>query len=296
MATQIDHARSVIHVLDSVQTVEGGGFTVRRPFPTPVLDHFDPFLLLDHFGPVEYGPYEAVGAPDHPHRGFETVTYILDGRLQHKDSTGRQGRLGPGDVQWMTAGAGVVHSEMPEDEFYASGGRMHGFQLWVNLPARDKMIQPRYQDVESAEIPVAESADGKARVKVIAGEALGASAVIDTRTPITYLHFTLQPGAEVDQPVPKEWNAFAYVMDGRGHFGPESTEGVEGQMVIFDRDADSVTIRVPEDAEAPLNVLLLAGEPLGEPLARYGPFVMNTREEIYQAFADYRRGLMGRID
>ena len=296
MATQISHARSVAHVLDSVRAIEGGGFAVRRPFPTQVLDHFDPFLLLDHFGPTEYRPYKAVGAPDHPHRGFETVTYILEGRMQHKDSRGNAGRLGPGDVQWMTAGAGVVHSEMPEEEFFAHGGRMHGFQLWVNLPARDKMIHPRYQDVPSASIPVAESVDGQVRVKVIAGEALGERAVIDTRTPIIYLHFTLQAGAEIHQPVPRDYNAFAYVVDGRGQFGPEAVVGTEGQMVIFDDDHDEVTIHAAPDALTPLNVLLLAGVPLREPVARYGPFVMNTREEIYQAFADYRRGLMGRID
>jgi redox-sensitive bicupin YhaK (pirin superfamily) len=166
-------ARSTARVFNTIRTLEGAGFPVRRPFPTETLDHFDPFLLLDEFGPVDWAPGEAVGAPDHPHRGFETVSYILEGRLQHKDSVGNWGRLGPGDVQWMTAGAGVVHSEMPEDELVRSGGRMHGFQLWVNLPQRDKMVRPRYQDVQSAEIPVTRTPDGSVAVKVIAGEALG---------------------------------------------------------------------------------------------------------------------------
>src|SRR5579872_3405949 len=181
--------RKVARLVTSIRTREGGGFIVHRPFPTQTLMDFDPFLLLDEMGPVDYAPYEAVGAPDHPHRGFETVTYVLEGRMQHRDSQGNHGTLGPGDVQWMTAGGGVVHSEMPEDELYRTGGRMHGFQLWVNLPSRDKMMHPRYQDVPSAQIPVVEGDEGLVRVKVIAGEALGAHAVIDTRTPIMYLHF-----------------------------------------------------------------------------------------------------------
>jgi redox-sensitive bicupin YhaK (pirin superfamily) len=161
-------------------------------------------------GPVTLGPGEAKGAPDHPHRGFETVTYLLAGRMEHKDSQGNREMLGPGDVQWMTAGAGVIHSEMPEAAFKRRGGRLHGFQLWVNLPRRDKMTPPRYQDVPSANISVAQSADGTVTVQVIAGEALGAKAVIDTRTPILYLHYALQPGAHVMQRVPTDYNAFAY--------------------------------------------------------------------------------------
>ncbi len=295
MTAQATRARSVAQIINSVRTIERGGFQVRRPFPTQTLDHFDPFLLLDHLGPVVYGPGEAVGAPDHPHRGFETVTYILDGRLQHKDSVGNSGVLGPGDVQWMTAGAGVVHSEMPEDEFFRTGGRMHGFQLWVNLPRRDKMIAPRYQDVPTARIPVAETDDGQVRVKVIAGEALGAHAVIDTHTPIMYLHYTLQPGARVTQPVPADFPLFAYIFGGTGRFGADDRAAGEGQMVLFRPDGDEVSLAAAPDAPTPLDVLLIGGAPLGEPVARYGPFVMNTAEEIRQAFADYRSGRMGRI-
>jgi quercetin 2,3-dioxygenase len=296
MAAQVATARSVIATVPTIKTLEGGGFPVRRPFPTNQLDHVDPFLLLDHFGPIEWRPNEAVGAPDHPHRGFETVTYLIEGRMQHKDSQGNSGKLGPGDVQWMTAGAGVVHSEMPEDEFLRTGGRMHGFQIWVNLPARDKMINPRYQDVPSAQIPVAVSDDGKVRAKVIAGEALGARAVIDTHTPIIYLHFTIQPSGSHTQQVPSDHNAMAYVINGAGEFGREARPAIEGQLVIFGRDGDDVTLAVPDDATAPLNVLLLAGVPLNEPMARYGPFVMNTRQEIVQAFEDYRDGRLGKID
>src|SRR5881397_3871424 len=159
--------------------MEGGGFLVRRPFPQASFSEFDPFLLLDEMGPMELAAGEAKGAPDHPHRGFETVTYLLDGRFEHKDSHGHSGKIAPGDVQWMTAGSGVIHSEMPEKEYAQTGGRLHGFQLWVNLPRRDKMIKPHYQDIPSAKIPVAESADSRVKVRVIAGEALGKRAVID---------------------------------------------------------------------------------------------------------------------
>src|SRR5499433_427273 len=213
--------RSIAGITGSIETLEGGGFPVRRPFPKSALSEFDPFLLLDEMGPVNYGPGQAKGAPDHPHRGFETVTYVLAGRMEHRDSRGHAGQLGPGDVQWMTAGAGVIHSEMPEEAFQRAGGRMHGFQLWVNLPRRDKLMPPRYQEIPAAGIPVGRSDDGRVEVRVLAGEALGARAVIDTRTPIVYLHYTLQPGARTVQPVPAALTALAYVFGGAGCFGKE---------------------------------------------------------------------------
>jgi quercetin 2,3-dioxygenase len=287
--------RSVGAVADALETFEGEGFLVRRPFPRQGFSFFDPFLLLDEMGPMDLKPGEAKGAPDHPHRGFETVTYMLSGSMEHKDSQGNAGRLGPGDVQWMTAGAGVVHSEMPEREFAARGGRMHGLQLWVNLPSGDKMMRPRYQEIPADGIPSAESEDGLVAVRVIAGEALGARAVIETRTPIVYLHYTLKPGGHVSQPVPEGFNVFAYVIDGEGRFGPDSTRAGDGQMVLFDADGEEVTITNPSDAREDLDVLLLGGLPLNEPVARYGPFVMNTEAEIYQAFEDFRSGRMGAI-
>ena len=280
--------RPVAQVHDSIKTLEGGGFPVRRPFPTRGLPLIDPFLLLDHMGPVDWAPGEAVGAPDHPHRGFETVTYLLEGRMQHKDSAGHAGDLNPGDVQWMTAGAGVVHSELPHPEFLAKGGVMNGFQVWVNLPAKDKMMKPRYQEVPSAKIPVGVSADGLAEVRVVAGESLGKKAVIDTRTPMTYLHFTLKPGAKLEQAVPAEQNAFLYVISGEGKADGRGLR--EGQLAIFG-PGDAVSL----EAAKPWSFLLLAGKPLGESVARYGPFVMNTAEEIQQAFADYQSGRLGRI-
>lgn len=287
--------RTVAGVVNSIETLEGGGFLVRRPFPKPAFSEFDPFLLLDEMGPMDLGPGEAKGAPDHPHRGFETVTYMLSGELEHKDSSGRAGRLRPGDVQWMTAGAGVVHSEMPSAEFERNGGRMHAFQLWVNLPKRDKMMKPRYQEIPSAQIPKATSTDGLVTVNVIAGEALGQKAVIETRTPIIYLHYQIKPGGSVTQQVPSTFNTFAYVVDGQGLFGSERERAADGQMVLFAQDGDEVRIENPADAKATLDVLLIAGSPLNEPIVRYGPFVMNTRQEILEAIDDYSQGRMGAI-
>ena len=288
--------RTVSGIVNSIQTLEGGGFLVRRPFPKAAFSEFDPFLLLDEMGPMEVAPGEAKGAPDHPHRGFETVTYMLSGEMEHKDSRGHAGRLSAGDVQWMTAGAGVVHSEMPSQAFARNGGRMHGFQLWVNLPQRDKMMKPRYQEIPASQIPKATSADGLVVVSVIAGEALGKKAVIETRTPIVYLHYRIQPGGALVQQVESAYNAFAYVVEGEGLFGAQSEFASDGQMVLFAQDGDEVRIENPIGAKTTLEVLLIAGMPLNEPVARYGPFVMNTEDEIHQAFEDYRLGRMGQID
>jgi redox-sensitive bicupin YhaK (pirin superfamily) len=295
MATPVLTSRPVARIVESTRTLEGGGFPVRRPFPTRTLDQLDPFLLLDEMGPVDYRPGQAKGAPDHPHRGFETVTYLLSGAMQHRDSHGNRGELRAGDVQWMTAGSGVIHSELPEPSFLEKGGRMHGFQIWVNLPKRDKLMRPRYQDVPSARIPTAATEDGSVWVKVIAGDAMGAKAVIDTRTPILYLHYRLAPGATVTQPVPADFNAFAYVVSGAGRFGADERAAVEGNMAIFAREGDAVTLRNPAEAAEPLEVFLLGGQPLGEPVARYGPFVMNSTREIEEAFADFRAGRFGEI-
>jgi redox-sensitive bicupin YhaK (pirin superfamily) len=196
----------------------------------------------------------------------------------------------------MTAGAGVIHAEMPAREFARTGGRMHGFQLWVNLPKRDKMMKPRYQEIPGSQIPKATSADGLVTVSVIAGEALGEKAVIETRTPIIYLHYKIQPGGVATQQVPGAYNAFGYVVEGEGLFGAESERAGDGQMVLFAQDGDEVRIENPADATATLEVLLIAGVPLNEPVARYGPFVMNTEGEIRQAIEDYQQGRMGEIN
>ena len=283
-------SRSGQYVIPAMHAIEGAGFHVRRPFPTPNLPMVDPFLLLDHMGPQDHAPGEAEGAPDHPHRGFETVSYILEGAFEHKDSVGNSGRIGPGAVQWMTAGAGVVHSEMPAAEIRTDGGRLHGFQVWVNLPAAAKMMAPRYQDVLATDVPEVELDEGRVTVRVIAGDLAGASAAARTHTPIAYWHLRLQPGGRFVGPVPDAWNAMAYVVDGAVVAGGASAD--EGHLVLFAPDGDEVVVVA---GEAPADVLLLAGEPIREPVARYGPFVMNTREEIIEAFEDYQAGRMGRI-
>jgi redox-sensitive bicupin YhaK (pirin superfamily) len=283
--------RNVERVVKAHRQREGAGFIVRRPFPTSGFDHADPFLLLDEMGPVEYGPGEALGAPDHPHRGFETVTYVLDGEFEHEDSVGNRGALGPGDVQWMTAGAGVVHSEMPSKKLRRDGGRFHGFQLWVNLPAKDKLIAPRYQEIASSRIPSAESPDGLARARVVAGEALGKRAVIETRTPIQYVHFTLQPGADVAQAIDATHEGYVYVFSGAAEVGGRRVE--EGELALLGKGS-AVRLSVPAGSEV-AELLVLSGVPLREPVAWAGPFVMNTREEIMQAVKDYQAGRLGQI-
>jgi quercetin 2,3-dioxygenase len=292
--SQLDNlVRSVSQVADSVQASEGGGFIVNRAFPNHFILDFDPFLLLDEMGPRNLRPGEAKGAPDHPHLGFETVTYVIEGYFEHKDSHGNSGKLGPGDVQWMTAGSGLIHSEMPQKEFLQTGGKLHLLQLWVNLPRRDKKIKPHYQDIRADKIRIGQTSDGFVSVKVIAGDALGAHAAIDKRTPITYLRFTIQPGGSIIQQVPREFNTFAYVIGGGkkgGLFGSREKVGKRGQIVLFDKDGDKVSIINPESADSSLDVLLIGGMPLNEPIAHYGPFVMNTQEEIDQAIDDYRNG------
>jgi redox-sensitive bicupin YhaK (pirin superfamily) len=280
--------REVVRIVQAHRQTEGGGFVVRRPFPTAGLRHADPFLLLDEMGPVDYAPGEAIGAPDHPHRGFETVTYVLDGEMEHEDSAGHKGKLASGDVQWMTAGRGIVHSEMPSKAFQDHGGRMHGFQIWVNLPKRDKMMAPRYQEISRDKIPEGTSADGLAKVKVVAGEALGVKAVIETRTPISYLHFALKPGAKVDVPLPADHTAYAYVFKGDAKVSGKDVR--EGQLAMLG-EGDSLELSASEDTQ----LLVLSGVPLKEPVVQYGPFVMNTENEIRQAIIDYQSGRLGEI-
>ena len=282
--------REVSRVITAHRQEEGAGFIVRRPLPSMGLTVADPFLLIDELGPIDYGPGEAIGAPDHPHRGFETVSYILSGELEHEDSAGHRGVLRAGDVQWMTAGAGIIHSEMPSRAVRDAGGRVHGFQIWVNLPARLKMTQPRYQEVASAKIPTAETADGLASVRIVAGEALGARAIIDTLTPIVYQDWSLKPGADVTLPLSPEQQVLVYVFEGTVSLGDENKPVSDGQLAIL-ASGEAVRLSATEHAR----LLLLAGVPLNEPVARYGPFVMNTPQEIQQAFRDYQSGKMGEI-
>jgi hypothetical protein len=279
--------RQVSRILPTEQKLEGGGFPVRRPFPIVGMSHIDPFLLLDEMGPVDWAPHAAIGAPEHPHRGFETVTYVLQGEMEHRDSSGNFGKLSPGDVQWMTAGSGIIHSELPSEEFLRTGGVMHGFQLWVNLPAKDKMMAPRYQDIHSSDIPEVDSDDGLVQARVIAGQCMGVSAVIDTVIPITYLHLTFKRGAEMRQNIDAGQNCVLYCFSGT--IKVDEIEICDGEMAVLS-DGDEVVIA--HSGEGVAEFLLLSGEPTNESVSRYGPFVMNTQREIMQAINDFQNGTL----
>jgi quercetin 2,3-dioxygenase len=286
--------RRTTGLLPGVATPEGEGIVVYRPFPSKAVREIDPFLLLDRLGPVTIAAGAAAGVPPHPHAGFEVVSYVLQGRLEHRDSRGHRGSLGPGDVQWMTAGAGIIHSEMPGTALRERGGTLEAIQLWINLPARDKQMPPRYGDLAATTRPIATSADGLATVRVMSGEALGARAGLPLRTPITYLHWTLEPGAIVDQPLAEGTEALAYVLSGQGQFGADRRVASRDELVRFEREGAHVTLAVPVGGER-TEVLLLAGPPTGEPVARSGPFVMNTMAEIRKAIEDYHAGAMGEL-
>lgn len=264
--------------------LEGGGFKVRRP--VAMGKWMSPFLLLDEMGPVVYEPGEAIGAPSHPHRGFETVTYLLEGAMQHKDSAGNSGDLFSGDVQWMTAGKGVIHSELPHPDVMENGGLTHGFQIWVNLPAKDKMMTPRYQDIQSESIPQVNSEDGKVWAKVIAGKAMGIEAVIDTVIPITYIHMKMQPNSFYKHDCVLDENVMLYLFGGSISVNEEVVE--DGELGLTTKGMELEFTSGEDGAE----LLILGGQVLDEPIARYGPFVMNTREEIHKAIFDYNNGTL----
>ncbi|MDP7393864.1 MAG: pirin family protein [Candidatus Poseidonia sp.] len=276
--------RTIKSIVPTHTVLEGGGFKVRRPAAMGRL--MSPFLLLDEMGPVVYAPGEAIGAPSHPHRGFETVTYLLDGGMKHADSAGNSGDLNPGDVQWMTAGRGVIHSELPQDHMMENGGRMHGFQIWVNLPAKDKMMLPRYQDIPSSDIPETTSDDGLVWAKVVAGKAFDVEAVIDTVIPITMIHLKMKAGATYTHACIHDHNVMLYAFG--GSLAVEGRSLHDGGLGLLS-EGDTVTMVAEEDGA---ELLILGGPELGEPIARYGPFVMNTRQEIYQAIEDYNNGTL----
>jgi redox-sensitive bicupin YhaK (pirin superfamily) len=281
--------RKIIQIIDSQSTVEGGGFKVRRPFPTQVVDHIDPFLLLDEMGPADYAPHKAVGAPSHPHRGFETVTYLMSGAMVHEDSIGTRAVIKNGGVQWMTAGSGVIHSELPTDDMLALGGRMHGFQLWVNLSADRKMISPRYQGYEADELAQVKLANG-GLVKIVAGEVLGVVGPVETTSPMTYAHAVMQPNESIEWIPDPTHTALVHVFE--GEVVVNGQRAVSGQMVVFDRSAGGVQISTGATPTVQAQLLILGGAPLNEPVVRYGPFVMNTRQEIVDAVNDYQNGVL----
>ena len=296
-----DTAAAVDRPVRSVTTAprgfEGEGFPVRRAFAGVDLTDLDPFIHMDEMGEVEWEPGAAKGTSWHPHRGFETVTYMLDGTIQHQDSNGGGGVIGDGDTQWMTAGGGILHKEAPPEESVAVGGLFHGIQLWVNLPSRLKMTDPRYQDIRGGEVALLTNHDGGALLRVIAGEVGGHAGPGVTHTPIALLHATVQPGAQVRLPWRPDFNALVYAISGRGAVGPDRTGVQPGQLVVLGA-GDVVAIAADErqDERTPaLDVLVLGGLPIREPVAAYGPFVMNTRSELQQAFDDFNAGRLGRV-
>jgi redox-sensitive bicupin YhaK (pirin superfamily) len=280
-------------IVTAQASFEGAGFPVNRPFPQPgaELGATDPFLMLDEMGPIEYGPGEAKGAPDHPHRGFETVTYLFDGEMEHRDSTGGGGLLRGGDTQWMTAGAGLVHSETPTPAMLRDGGLMHGIQLWVNLPRTDKLAMPRYQDLTGDRLTLLRTADERALVRLVAGELDGHRGPGSTYTPIVYAHATIKPGGRLALAWPDVYNALVYVVRGSVRVADDSRPINAQQLAVLGREGDTVVVEADEESD----VLLLGGRPLREPIAWYGPFVMNTKQEIIDAVDDFEAGRMGSI-
>jgi len=272
--------------------LEGEGFPVRRAFAGVPLDALDPFVHLDEMGAVDYGPGEPRGTAWHPHRGFETVTYMIDGTFQHQDSHGGGGLITNGATQWMTAGAGILHIETPPEKLVISGGLFHGLQLWVNLPAADKWTPPRYQSLEAEQVTLLSSPDGGALVRVIAGEFAGHAGPGATHTPISFVHATIAPGARLLLPWPADFNALVYVMSGSGHAGLSWRPIGPGQLGVFGA-GDLIELSAEPDRAEPLEAIVLGGRPIGEPVAWAGPFVMNTRAELAQAMDDYRAGRLG---
>ena len=289
--------RAVRSVTDATSGVEGEGFPVRRAFAGVDLSLLDPFVHLDQMGEVQYAPGEPKGTPWHPHRGFETVTYLIDGVFEHQDNHGGGGVITDGDTQWMTAGSGILHIEKPPESLVTSGGLFHGLQLWVNLPSADKLVAPRYQSLEGEQATLLASADGGALVRLIAGSIGEVAGPGSTYTPVTMLHATVSPGARLRLPWRPDFNALVYVLAGAGTAGPDRRPVRTGQLAVFG-PGEVITVaggRRQESRHPNLEVVVLGGAPIREPVAWGGPFVMNTRAEVLDAFEDFQKGRFGQI-
>ena len=289
--------RGIVSVTTAPTGYEGEGFPVKRAFAGVDQTLLDPFIHLDQMGEVDYAPGEPKGTPWHPHRGFETVTYMIDGIMEHQDSHGGGGVITNGDTQWMTAGSGILHIETPPEHLVMSGGLFHGFQLWVNLPGKDKFLAPRYQDIRGGDVALLTTPDGGALLRVIAGDLDGHSGPGDTHTPIIMIHATIAPGASVTLPWRHDFNALAYLLNGDATFGMERRPLHTGQLAVFG-DGGSITVAANESQESrhpAVDVLLLGGLPIREPVAWYGTFVMNTRQQLLEAFEDFQAGKLGQI-
>jgi redox-sensitive bicupin YhaK (pirin superfamily) len=292
-----DQPRPVWQVTSAPEGLEGEGFPVRRAFAGIDLAQLDPFIMMDQMGEVDYAPGEPKGTPWHPHRGFETVTYIIDGVFDHQDSHGGGGSITNGDTQWMTAGAGILHIESPPEWLVEKGGLFHGIQLWVNLPRDAKLNNPKYQDLRSREVALVASSDAGSLVRVIAGEVAGHRGPGSTFTPMTLVHATVEPGARLDVPWNVDFNALVYVLNGSGSVGTKGQPIHMGQAAVLG-SGDYITVTADERQESrwpALDVILVGGGPIREPLAWAGPFVMNTKAEVMQAYEDFQRGNFGHI-
>ncbi len=293
-------------VVEAPQGYEGEGFPVRRAFAGIPKSMLDPFIHMDQMGEIDYGPYEPKGTSWHPHRGFETVTYMLQGEFQHQDSHGGGGLLKPGDTQWMTAGSGILHIETPPEHLVISGGVFHGVQLWVNLPSHKKWLPPAYQHISGEDVTSLDEGNDFT-LKVIAGELADTHQEVtqhikgpgSTHTPINFFHLLINPNCEVVIPWPKNFNAVAHVLSGEGSLPSSDLELTQGTTVLFENTGDFLRFRAKKftnsEENNQLSLILLGGEPIGEPVVHYGPFVMNTKEEIRQTFEDYEKGLLGII-
>jgi quercetin 2,3-dioxygenase len=292
-----DVVRPVAQVTTAPQGYEGEGFPVRRAFAGVDLRRLDPFVHMDQMGEVEYAPGEPKGTPWHPHRGFETVTYIIDGVFEHRDSHGGGGSITNGDTQWMTAGSGLLHIETPPEWLVQAGGLFHGVQLWVNLPRSQKMVAPRYQDLRSGDLGLLTTSDAGALVRVIAGDVAGHLGPGSTHTPMAMVHATIAPGARLELPWQVEFNALVYVLSGTGTVGLEQRPVATGQLAVLGQ-GDFVSVAAGSrqaSRHAGLEVLVLGGRPIREQIAWAGPFVMNTKAEVLAAYEDFQKGRMGQV-
>jgi len=284
--------RGVLKIEDCIKTFEGDGVPVKRAFPIPDLIQVDPFLLFDHFGPINYEPGGAEGVPAHPHCGFEAITYMLDGEVEHKDSWGGHASIKAGDMQWMTTGSGLIHSELVTEEFKKKGGIMQGLQIWVNLPRKNKKVKPGYQHILRDQIPIIKLENENIIIKVLVGNVMSTKSTVNTYSPVSIFDIQFSISGTIKFNVPKEQIVLVYVIDGELQFSEIKKIASKGQIVFFDKRSDAINLT---SISSYGSYLILAGKPLNEPIARHGPFVANTAEEIKQAVIDYQTGKMGEL-
>ena len=283
--------RKVLNINDCMKTFEGDGIPVTRAFPVPEMREFDPFLLFDHFGPINYEPGGATGVPAHPHCGFEAITYLLGGEVEHKDSWGGQAAIETGDIQWMTTGSGLIHSELVTEKFKKSGGIIQGLQIWVNLPKKDKQVKPWYQHIKKDDIPAIKESSG-VEIKVLVGKVKETKSLVQTYSPVSIFDVQFSNSGQINLEISKNKIAMVYVIDGELQFVEENKIAAKGQMIYYDQSADEINLT---SISTEGSYLVLAGEPLNEPVVRHGPFVTNTEGEMKQAMLDYQNGKMGEL-